>query len=54
MAIVGGAIMPIFQGAIIDLKRIGSFAAVNISFLLPFMCFCIIAIYGYRTLKVHK
>lgn len=54
MAIVGGAIMPIFQGSIIDLKTIGSFAAVNISFLLPFMCFCIIAIYGYRTLKVHE
>lgn len=54
MAIVGGAIMPIFQGSIIDLKRIGSFAAVNISFLLPFTCFCIIAIYGYRTLKIHN
>jgi FHS family L-fucose permease-like MFS transporter len=54
MAIVGGAIMPILQGSIIDLKSIGSFAAVNISFLLPFLCFCIIAIYGYRTLKVHK
>lgn len=54
MAIVGGAIMPIIQGAIIDFKKIGPFAAVNISFLLPFMCFCIIAIYGYRTLKVHE
>lgn len=53
MAIVGGALMPILQGLIIDQETIGSFAAVNISFLLPFLCFCFIAIYGYRTLKVH-
>lgn len=53
MAIVGGAIMPVLQGAIIDCKTIGSFAAVNISFLLPFVCFCVIAVYGYRTIKVH-
>lgn len=54
MAIVGGALMPILQGAIIDMKTIGPFAAVNISFFLPFICFCIIAIYGYRTLKVYN
>jgi FHS family L-fucose permease-like MFS transporter len=54
MAIVGGALMPILQGAIIDMKTIGGFAAVNISFVLPFICFTIIAFYGYRTLKVHK
>lgn len=53
MAIVGGALMPILQGLIIDQGTIGSFSAVNISFLLPFLCFCFIAIYGYRTLKVH-
>lgn len=54
MAIVGGALMPIFQGTIIDMKKIGSFSAINISFILPFICFCFIAIYGYRTLKIHK
>lgn len=53
MAIVGGALMPILQGLIIDKGTIGSFAAVNLSFSLPFLCFCFIAIYGYRTLKVH-
>ncbi len=53
MAIVGGAIMPVVQGAIIDCKTIGNFAAVNISFLLPFVCFCVIAVYGYRTIKIH-
>jgi FHS family L-fucose permease-like MFS transporter len=54
MAIVGGALMPILQGTIIDMKTVGSFSAINISFILPFICFCFIAIYGYRTLKIHK
>ena len=54
MAIVGGALMPILQGSIIDYKTIGSLAAVNLSFILPFICFCFIAIYGYRTWKVHN
>ena len=27
---------------------------VNFSFILPFISFLVIAIYGYRTLKVHK
>ncbi len=53
MAIVGGALMPPLQGAIIDLGRVGSMPAVNISFVLPFICFVVIAIYGYRTMKVH-
>ncbi|MDO6736323.1 L-fucose:H+ symporter permease [Wenyingzhuangia sp. 2_MG-2023] len=54
MAIVGGALMPILQGMIIDMGTIGSFASVNISFFLPFICFCFIAFYGYRTLKIHS
>jgi FHS family L-fucose permease-like MFS transporter len=53
MAIVGGALMPPLQGAIIDLGTVGSMPAVNFSFVLPFICFVVIAIYGYRTLKVH-
>ncbi len=48
MAIVGGALMPPLQGAIIDMERIGNMAAVNASFVLPFICFVVIAIYGYR------
>jgi FHS family L-fucose permease-like MFS transporter len=54
MAIVGGALMPILQGTIIDMEKVGSFAAVNFSFILPFVCFCFIALYGYRTLKFHN
>ncbi len=53
MAIVGGALMPPLQGVIIDQGRIGWLPAVNFSFILPFICFVVIAIYGYRTLKVY-
>ena len=53
MAIVGGALMPPLQGALIDLGRVGPLPAVNFSFILPFICFMVIAVYGYRTLKVH-
>ncbi len=53
MAIVGGALMPLMQGAIIDLGQVGWLPAVNFSFILPFISFVVIAIYGYRTLKVH-
>lgn len=48
MAIVGGALMPPLQGMIIDCDTIGSFPAVNFSFVLPLLCFILIAIYGYR------
>ncbi len=52
MAIVGGAIMPPIQGAIIDLGRVGFLPAVNASFVLPFIAFLAIATYGYcNTLK---
>ena len=53
MAIVGGALMPPLQGIIIDFGTVGFLPAVNFSFILPFICFVVIAVYGYRTLKVH-
>lgn len=49
MAIVGGALMPPLQGAIIDLGTIGPLPAVNVSFILPFISFCVIAVYGRRS-----
>jgi FHS family L-fucose permease-like MFS transporter len=49
MAIVGGALMPPIQGSIIDLESVGGYPAVNLSFILPFVCFLIVAIYGYRS-----
>ena len=52
MAIVGGALMPPLQGMIIDLGTVGSLPAVNASFILPFICFCVIAVYGWRSYKL--
>ena len=49
MAIVGGALMPPLQGSIIDQKVILGHPAVNVSFVLPLICFLVIALYGYRT-----
>ena len=51
MAIVGGALMPPLQGTIIDLGTVGWLPAVNASFILPFICFVAILIYGLRTMK---
>jgi MFS transporter, FHS family, L-fucose permease len=47
MAIVGGALMPPLQGMIIDLKTVFGLPAVNFSFILPFICFVVIARFGY-------
>ncbi|MEL7121966.1 MAG: L-fucose:H+ symporter permease [Bacteroidota bacterium] len=53
MAIVGGALMPPLQGTIIDLGTVLWLPAVNASFVLPLLCFVVIAVYANRTLK-HK
>ena len=52
MAIVGGALMPPLQGMIIDLGTVGSLPAVNFSFILPFICFAVIFVYGLRTSRM--
>ena len=52
MAIVGGALMPPLQGAIIDLGSVAGLPAVNFSFILPLICFVFIATYGYRTINL--
>lgn len=46
MAIVGGALMPPLQGAIIDLGTVGRWAAVDISFVLPLVCFVVVSLFG--------
>ena len=51
MAILGGSILPPLQASIIDMKEIASMPAVNVSFILPFICFLVIIGYGYRTVK---
>ena len=61
MAIVGGALMPTFQGMILDLGGAGysdiqilGVSEVNFSFILPFVCFLIIAFYGRRVAVKHQ
>ena len=54
MAIVGGALMPPLQGHFIDQKVIFGWPAVNASFVLPFICFVMITIYGYKTYRLSK
>ena len=53
MAIVGGALMPPLQGSIIDLGRVAWLPAVNASFVLPLICFVIVAIYGFRSARLR-
>lgn len=48
MAIVGGALMPPLQGAVIDCGELFGMPAVNLSFVLPLLCFVAVTLYGYR------
>ena len=48
MAIVGGALMPPLQGMIIDCGTVFGHPAVNVSYVLPLICFVVVAIYGHR------
>lgn len=61
MAIVGGAFMPVLQGLILDLGgsayddiSILGVPEVNFSFILPLVCFLVVAVYGYRTIKTSS
>lgn len=54
MAIVGGAVIPPLQGAIIDLGTIGNVPAVNLSFALPLLCFAAVALYGWSAVKASR
>lgn len=53
MAIVGGALMPPLQGLIIDCGTILGHPAVNVSYILPLICFVIVTIYGIRARKIN-
>ena len=49
MAILGGSVLPPLQAMIIDEVTVfGSFPATNFSFILPFICFLVVYVYGYR------
>jgi FHS family L-fucose permease-like MFS transporter len=55
LAIGGGCLMPPLQGLLIDKAVwIESLSSVRISFVLPLLCFVVIAVYGYRTYRSAK
>ena len=50
MAIVGGTFLPMAQASIIDMKMVfEGFSATKASFVLPLLCFVVIALYGKRS-----
>lgn len=55
MSILGGSLLPPLQGAIIDAGGndglLFGWPAVNLSFILPLICFVVVACYGARTLS---
>ena len=53
MAILGGSVLPPLQAWIIDKGQVGFLPGVNASFVLPFICFIFVCIYGIRTTRIH-
>lgn len=50
MAILGGSVLPPLQASIIDMHTVCGFPAVNLSFILPLICFIVVAVYGRRSI----
>ena len=53
MAILGGSVLPPLQAWIINKGTVGFLPAVNASFILPFICFIVVCLYGVRSTKIH-
>lgn len=54
MAILGGSVLTPLMGSVIDLGTVAGFSATRVSFFIPFFCFVIISIYGYRAYTIHS
>ena len=54
MSILGGSVLPPLQAAIIDQGRLFGLPAVNVSFLLPLLCFAVVCRYGCRTWRLAR
>ena len=52
MAILGGSILPPLQASIIDQGVVFGMPAVNVSFILPMICFIVVMFYGHRTRRL--
>lgn len=59
MAIVGGALLPVLQGSILDwggggfadVQVLGFLPEIKFSFILPLICLAVVGFYGYKTQK---
>lgn len=51
MAILGGSVLPPLQASIIDCGTIAGMPAVNVSFVLPLICFAVVCLYGIRSTR---
>lgn len=49
MAILGGSVLPPLQASIIDQSELFGMPAVNLSFILPLICFVVVTVYGHRS-----
>lgn len=54
MAILGGSVLPPLQASIIDCHTLLGMPAVNLSFILPLICFIVIVVYGHRSYAREK
>lgn len=55
MSILGGSVIPPVQAAIMDIKGdILGLPSLNISFFIPFVCFVVVAAYGFRSVARSK
>lgn len=54
MAILGGSVLPPVQAAIIDMGTLFNMPAVNVSFVLPLICFIVVMIFGHRTRSLRR
>ena len=55
MAILGGSVFPPLQAFIIDtFPTIAGIPATNFSFTIPFICFCVVAVYGHNAYVRHN
>jgi FHS family L-fucose permease-like MFS transporter len=54
LAIGGGCLMPPLQGMMIDQQTILGLSGVRASFILPFVCFVAIAIYGFASTRFQR
>ena len=53
-AILGGSVLPPLQASIIDRGTLFGMPAVNVSFILPFICFVVIVLYAVFVFKQTK